>query len=156
MATVQRKVPPAALVRAFNPVARAVLSSPMHGLADKTTVILHVTGRKTGRRYDIPIGYVEINGRLVMITVAGWRVNLRGGADVEVTWRGRRRPMHATLEEDPAAVAVAYQAVIDHLSWQRAARQLGISTPDARQPTLVELRDAATEYGWSVVTLTAR
>jgi hypothetical protein len=128
----------------------------MHGLADKTTVLLHVTGRKTGRCYDIPIGYREIDGRLVMITIARWRVNLRGGADVEVTWHGRRRPMRAMLEEDPAAVAVAYQSVIDHLGWPRAARQLGISTPGDHQPTMVELRDAAAEYGWSVVTLTAR
>jgi F420H(2)-dependent quinone reductase len=156
MATVQRKGPPLALVRVFNPVARTIARSPMHGLADKTTVLLHVTGRKTGRRYDIPIGYVEIDGRLVMITIARWRVNLRGGADVEVTWHGRRRPMRAMLEEDPAAVAVAYQSVIDHLGWPRAARQLGISTPGDRQPTLVELRDAAAEYGWSIVTLTAR
>ena len=144
-----------ALVRAFNPVARALLSSPMHGLADKTTVILHVTGRRTGRRYDIPVGYVEINGRLFMVTTARWRVNLRGGADVEVTWRGHRRPMRAALEEDPAAVAVAYQAVIDHLGWPWAARRLGISAPDDRQPTVIELRDAAAENGWSVVTLTA-
>jgi len=158
MATVRRRVPfpPAALVRAFNPVARALLSSPMHGLADKTTVILHVTGRKTSRRFDIPMGYVEINGKLFMLTIARWRVNLRGGADVEVTWRGRRRPMRAVLEEDPAAVAVAYQAVIGHLGWPRAARQLGISTPGDRQPTVIELRDAAAEYGWTVVTLTAR
>jgi hypothetical protein len=154
--TVKRAVPPRAIVRATNPVARALMRSPAHGLIDKTVVVLHVTGRKTGRTYDIPIGYTEIDGQLVLVTIARWRVNLRGGADVEVTWRGRRRPMQAMLEEDPAAVAIAYQRVIGHLGWARAGRQLGISVPGDREPTAVELRDAAAEYGWSVVTLTPR
>jgi hypothetical protein len=119
-------------------------------------VVLHVTGRKTGRRYDIPVGYVLIDGRLTVITVAAWRVNLRGGADVEVTWRGRRRRMHAMLDEEPAAVAVACQRDIDQLSWRQARRQLGISGPDDRPPTVLELKEAAAEYRWSIITLTAR
>jgi len=43
-----------------------------------------VTGRKTGRRYDIPVSYVEDpDGCLTVVTVATWRLNLLGGADVE-------------------------------------------------------------------------
>ena len=115
-----------------------------------------VTGRKTGRRYDIPVGYVDMEGKLTVVTVARWRVNLRGGADVEVTLRGHLRPMHALLDEDPASVAVSYQAVINRIGWTKAQRQLGISLPGGRAPTLVELNDAAGEYGWSVITLTPR
>jgi hypothetical protein len=154
--TVKRAVPPTAMVRAFNPVARALLRSPAHGIFDSSVLILHVTGRRTGRTYDIPIGYTQIDPELVLVTIARWRVNLRGGADVEVTWRGRRRPMRAVLEEDPAAVAVAYQRVIGRLGWPAASRQLGISVSGDREPSAVELRDAATEYGWSVVTLQPR
>jgi hypothetical protein len=154
--TVKRSVPPAAVVRAINPLARALMRSPAHGLVDKSVVVLHVTGRKTGRVYDIPIGYTEIERQLVLVTIARWRVNLRGGADVDVTLRGRRRPMRAVLEEDPCAVAVAYKNVIDHLGWTTASKHLGISVPGDREPTAVELRDAAGEYGWSVVTLTPR
>jgi hypothetical protein len=140
----------------INPAVRLVLRSPLHELLDPAVVILHVTGRKTGRRYDIPVGYVLIDGRLTVITVAAWRVNLRGGADVEVTWRGHRRRMHAVLDEEPAAVAVACQRVIDQLGWRQARRQLGISGPDDRPPTVLELKEAAAEYGWSIITLTAR
>ena len=64
--------------------------------------------------------------------------------------------MHALLEEDPASVAVSYQTVIDHLGWDRARRHLGISTPEGKPPTVLELRDAAREYGWAVITLTRR
>ncbi len=154
--TVTRRVPPPGLLRTINPAMRLLLRSPLHRPLDPAFLLLHVSGRKTGHQYDIPVNYTAIEGRIVIVTVARWRVNLRGGADVEVTWHGRRRPMHALLDEDPAAVAVAYQSVISHLSWERASRQLGISTTDGRPPTVVALRDAAREYGWSVVTLTPR
>ena len=154
--TVKRSVPPPALVKMGNPVVRMLLGSPLHGVLDDSFLVLHLTGRKTGRRYDIPVGYVDMEGKLAVVTVSRWRVNLRGGADVEVTLRGRRRPMHALPEEDPAAVAVSYQAMIGRLGWTKAQRQLGILLPGGRAPTLLELSDAAGEYGWSVITLTLR
>ena len=154
--TVKRSVPPPALVKMGNPLVRMLLGSPLHRMLDDSVLVLHLTGRKTGRRYDIPVGYMDMDGKLAVVTVARWRVNLRGGADVEVTLRGCRRPMHALLEEDPASVAVSYQAMIDRIGWEKAQRQLGISLPGGRAPTLVELSDAAGEYRWSVITLTPR
>jgi hypothetical protein len=154
--TVKRSVPPPTLVKMGNPLVRMLVGSPLHGILDDSFLVLHLTGRKTGRRYHIPVGYVDMEGKLAVVTVAGWRVNLRGGADVEVTLRGCLRPMHALLEEDPAAVAVSYQVMIDRIGPKKAQRQLGISMPGGRVPTALELRDAAGEYGWSVITLTPR
>jgi len=154
--TVKRSVPPPALVKMGNPLVRILLGSPLHGVLDGSFLVLHLTGRKTGRLYNIPVGYVDMEGRLAVVTVARWRVNLRGGADVEVTRHGRRRPMHALLDEDPASVAVSYQAMIDRIGLKKAQRQLGISLPGGRAPTALELKDAAHGYGWSVITLTPR
>jgi F420H(2)-dependent quinone reductase len=154
--TVKRSVPPPALVRMGNPMVRMLLGSPLHGVFGDSVLVLHLTGRKTGRRYDIPVGYVDLEGKLAVVTVARWRVNLRGGADVEVTVHGCLRPMRALLDEDPASVAVSYQAMIDRIGWKKAQRQLGISLSGGRAPTLLELNDAAREYDWSVITLTPR
>ena len=154
--TVKRSVPPPTLVKMGNPLVRVLLGSPLHGVLGDSFLVLHLTGRKTGRRYNIPVGYVDLEGRLAVVTVARWRVNLRGGADVEVTRRGHLRPMHALLDEDPASVAVSYQAMIDRIGLTKAQRQLGISLPGGRAPTTLELEDAAREYGWSVITLTPR
>jgi F420H(2)-dependent quinone reductase len=154
--TVKRSVPPPALVKMGNPLVRMLLGSPLHGMLDESFLVLHLTGRKTGRRYNIPVGYVDMEGKLAVVTVARWRVNLRGGADVEVTLRGRLRLMHALLAEDPASVAVSYQAMIDRIGPKKAQRQLGISLPSGRVPTALELKEAAHEYGWSVITLAAR
>ena len=154
--TVKRSVPPPTLVKMGNPLVRMLLGSPLHGVLGDSFLVLHLTGRKTGHRYNIPVGYVDMEGRLAVVTVARWRVNLRGGADVEVTRHGHRRPMHALLDEDPASVAVSYQAMIDRIGLKKAQRQLGISLPGGRAPTALELKDAAHEYGWSVITLTPR
>ncbi len=153
---VHQVVPPRTLVKMGNPFVRLLLGSQLHGLMDHAVLVLHVTGRLTGRQYDIPVNYVDIDGRLSVVTSARWRLNLRGGAYVEVTLRGRRHLMRAMLEEDPAAVAVAYQEVISRLGWLKASRHLGIAGPDGHQPTVLELKRAAREYGWSVITLTAR
>ena len=154
--TVRRSVPPRAMVKMGNPLVRMLLDSPLHEVLDDSFLVLHLTGRKTGRRYDIPVGYVDMGGRLIVVTVARWRVNLRGGADVEVTLRGCPRRMHALLDEDPASVAVSYQAMIGRIGWKKAQRQLGISVSRGREPTILELKDAAHEYGWTVITLTPR
>ena len=153
---VKRSVPPPTLVKMGNPLVRMLLGSPLHGVLDDSFLVLHLTGHKTGRRYDIPVGYVDMEGRLTVVTVARWRVNLRGGADVQVTRHGCLRPMHALLDEEPASVAVSYQAMIDRIGPKKALRQLGISLPRGRAPTALELKDAAREYGWSVITLTPR
>ncbi len=152
-AIAQRK-PPSTLLKVGNPVVRVLLGSPLHRGLDSSLLVLHVTGRKTGRHYDIPVSYADIDGRPTIVTTAAWRANLRGGADVDVTLRGCRRPMHALLTEDPSAVAVSYQTLITRLGWDKARHHLGISVRGNRPPTVLELKDAAHEYGWSVITLT--
>ena len=61
--TVKRSVPPPTLVKTGNPLVRVLLGSPLHGMLDDSFVVLHLTGRKTGRRYDIPVGYVDMEGK---------------------------------------------------------------------------------------------
>ena len=72
-ATVKRSVPPPTLVKMGNPLVRMLLGSPLHGVLDHSFLVLHLTGCKTGRRYDIPVGFVDMDGQL---TVARWRVNI--------------------------------------------------------------------------------
>ena len=61
-AAVKRSVPPPTLVNMGNPLVRMLLGSPLHGMADHAFLVLHVTGRKTGRCYNIPVGFVDVGG----------------------------------------------------------------------------------------------
>lgn len=152
--TVSRRIPPQRLISLMNPLVRGLLASPLHGAVDSALLTLHLIGRRTGRRYDIPVGYVEIDGRLLVVTQHRWRANLRGGRDVEVTRRGHRHGVHAELDDDPASVARTLRGMTERIGWKATRRQTGLETPDGHTPTLTELEVAARAYDLAVVTLT--
>jgi len=151
----KRPSPSPALVKICNPLVRLVLDSLLHQVLDSRVLILHVPGRKTGRSYDVPVRYLNTGGKFIIVTADRWRVNLRGRTEIDVTLHRRRRPMHVVLDEDPASAAVGFHAVITRIGWKKAQRQLGISLPDGRAPTVLELASAARQHGWSIITLTA-
>jgi hypothetical protein len=62
-----RSIPPQRLINLVNPIVRAVLQSPLHRMLDGALLVLHITGRKTGRRYTIPVSYVDLDGYLIVI-----------------------------------------------------------------------------------------
>jgi hypothetical protein len=146
-------VPPQRLVHAVNPLVRFALRSPLHVVLDPALLTLHVTGRRSGRCYDIPVGYVDVEGRLMVVTQRRWRANLRGGADVAVTHGGRRVRMRAELDEEPASVARTLSAVIDRIGWKAARTQLGLTVTERRTPTVAELEEAVREYDLATITL---
>jgi deazaflavin-dependent oxidoreductase (nitroreductase family) len=96
--------PFAVLNRTANPVVRAVLSSPLHPLLSRSLALITVTGRRSGRRYTVPIGYRQHRDR-VLINVGwpehkhSWR-NLKDAAQVEMRIRGARRKGQASARGD--------------------------------------------------------
>jgi len=138
---VEEGQPPRLVIRLLNPVMRALLRSPLHGLASRQFLLLTITGRRTGRTYTIPVGRHGSGGTLVVYAAGGWRANLRGGAPVRVTLGGRERAGFATLEEDPDRVAQAYRTRLQELGL-RDARQLGLKVNVDRLPTVEEIKPA--------------
>ena len=78
--------------RTLNPVVRALLRSPLHRVLSGRLALITVTGRRSGRRFTIPVGYRREDGH-VRIAVGlpqrkRWWRNLRGGAAVTVRLAG--------------------------------------------------------------------
>jgi len=128
--------PPAAMLRVSNPVMRGLLRSPVGGRMRRQFMVLRFFGRRTGRRYDVPVVAHRLDGELYALTDAAWRNNFRGGADVEVTLDGHVTRMRGQLLDDPEAVAPLYARAIEHFGVKRAQRMLGlkIHTPGPRRP----------------------
>jgi len=147
------QAPPGTVGRARDAVVRALLTSRAHRLAGDRMIVLHLVGRRTGRRYDVPVGRHEIGGRAYVLTHGRWRANLHGGAPVEITHRGVRRPGRGVLLEDPDQVAGLYRDVIGRLGPVRAGRQLGLRLPGGTAPTRDQLRDAVRTHGLAAVEL---
>jgi hypothetical protein len=148
---VRRQPPPALLLTVFNPIFSAILRSPVHRVADGSFMVLHLTGRKTGKRYSIVVGRHELEGGLSVLTGSPWRVNVRGGADVQITDRGVTRPARAVLVEEPGEVAAVYAAEIERLGRKGAQRALGLKINVERAPTRAELEDVVRRDHLSVI-----
>ena len=152
---VQHVQPPKAPYRVVNRGLGWVLSSPRRASrVGEHLLLLHLSGRKTGRRIDVPVAFRNASDRrLLVLTSSGWRVNLRERKDVEVTLRGRRCPAEAGLVEDADAVARVYQALITEQGYAKAGRRMGIRINVDRVPTHEELVDAARRDNLSLIYL---
>jgi hypothetical protein len=81
--------------RVVNPLVRAVLRSPAHGLLSGHLALLTVTGRRSGRAFTFPVGYHR-DGDRVTVGVdwperKRWWRNLSDAAPVEIWLAGVRR-----------------------------------------------------------------
>jgi hypothetical protein len=81
------------LNRIGNPFVSLLLQSPIHGLLDARAMLITVTGRKTGRTYTMPVGYVRERDTLTVLSRRGrtWWRNLEEPAPVFVRLRGRQQ-----------------------------------------------------------------
>jgi hypothetical protein len=75
----------------LNVAMRLVLATPvLRRVVGGRVLVVEVVGRRTGRRYRIPVGYVRDGDRLLVGTAGTWRRNLVPGRPVPVTVAGRR------------------------------------------------------------------
>ena len=88
-----------------NTLIKGLLRSPLHRVMSKNTMLMTVTGRKTGKQYVVVVRYVRDGERIVCYTDSKWWINLRGGAPVQMLIAGATVSGIAAPVEDPARVA---------------------------------------------------
>jgi hypothetical protein len=153
-AAVEPAHPPAAMLRVSNPLVRGLLRSPAGGPMRRQFMVLRFFGRKTGRRYDVPVVAHRLAGELYALTDAAWRHNFRGGTDVEVTLDGRVTRMRGQLLDDPETVAPLYARAINRFGVKRAQRMLGLKIRTPETPATEALAEAARRYHLCAIRLT--
>jgi deazaflavin-dependent oxidoreductase (nitroreductase family) len=93
--------------RLVNRIVLTMLATPLVARGPgKLLLTLYVTGRKSGRRYTLPVAYVRHEGALLIGTPFGWGRNLRTGEPVEIRLLGRKQAADVrvfTSEEDVTA-----------------------------------------------------
>ena len=117
------------LMTRLNPLVAWVLRSPLHPMLDRMLLMLQVTGRRTGRRYWIPVGY-QRDGDTITVLVSKaprkqWWRNYRDPGPADVLLHGRT--LHGRAHVLPAESA-AFQEAIDR-TFRRVpglGRQFGI------------------------------
>jgi hypothetical protein len=124
-------------MRVVNPFVRPVLRSRRLGRRLSLQALLEFNGRRSGRRYRVPVCLHDIDGQATVFTERPWRLNLAGGADVTVTQRGVRRRGRATLmDASPLEIGHAMRAALDNGA---TAFELGLKVERGHQPTIADL-----------------
>lgn len=106
------------ILRALKPAILALLSSPLHGMLSRDVLALTWTGRRSGRRYTLPLSYVETGGSVYLCTRpegSGWWKNVRDAGEVELVLGGRKIRAKATLvESDSEEASDGLRAFVAH------------------------------------------
>jgi deazaflavin-dependent oxidoreductase (nitroreductase family) len=81
-----------ALQSLVNRVVRALLRTPLicRGIG-RRLITVYVVGRKSGRRYTIPVAYTQEGNHLLIGSPFPWARNLRTNQPLEIRLKGRRR-----------------------------------------------------------------
>lgn len=146
------RVPSTRVLRLVNPFVSAILRSPLHGLLSRSTLLLTLTGRKSGKQFTFPVGYTRVGETFSIYSGHGWWKNLRGGAPVVVYFRGRRRTGRAEVIDDPEIVLAEVEHLIAVYGPKAAGRRVGLVLEPNHLPSRDELARAM--QGHVVVHLT--
>jgi deazaflavin-dependent oxidoreductase (nitroreductase family) len=91
-----------------NALVRGVLRSPLHRVLSRSLLLLVYRGRRTGREYTVPVGYVRDGDELIVLVgeahLKSWWRNFRGPERVEVVLGGRRLAGEARVVTGAEAV----------------------------------------------------
>ncbi|MGW4353120.1 nitroreductase/quinone reductase family protein [Nocardia sp. NPDC004582] len=106
----------------INAVIRGLLRAPVLSLrVGKRLCILHVVGRKSGTRYDVPVAYTRHAGDILIgAGTRPWVSNIRSGVPIEVSFGGPRRPADAEVISDAdTVVRLSEDIARDNKQWAR-------------------------------------
>jgi hypothetical protein len=100
---IQMRVMPI-VFRIVNVPMRFVLGLPISTPFGKRLMLVHLTGRKTGRHYRQPVSYVR-DGEMLLTPGGGrWKLNLVAGQPAHVRVRGRDIYLRPDLAREPTEV----------------------------------------------------
>jgi hypothetical protein len=139
---IRTRVPNVRVLHAINPIVSAILRSPFHDLLSDSVLLLTFSGRKTGKRYSVPVGYIPDGDAFTVISVHGWWPNLRGGQPLSVRLRRREYCARAEVMEDPTAVVEEVDRLVDRFGLSGASRRIGIALDITPPPTREEIAEA--------------
>ncbi len=91
-------------MRFINILVRLLLRSPFHGVLSGNTVVIGFTGLRSGKRYAVPVSYIQDGTTIRCFTAGRWWRNLRGGVPVSLRLRGEDVTGRAEVVTDDKAV----------------------------------------------------
>ena len=90
---------------------RQILSSPLHGILSKNTLLIHFTGQKSGRKYTTPVNFSHADNKVWITSQPDrvWWRNLGKNPEVGLTIYGKKISGTAKLLESGEASAAGLE-----------------------------------------------
>ena len=119
-----------------------ILRSSFHGILSEGTMLITVTGSKTGRKYTLPVGYYHEGEFLWVMTSRdrSWWRNLKCGSQVELLLK--RNPVKGFAEVEEKDVEARIGEYLQHIP--QSAGPLGIHVENG-MPCKEDIQRAAQE-----------
>ncbi len=127
----------------YNPIVKFLLRSPLHGAMSGSTLLITYTGRKSGKRYSLPVSYIRKHNTLTSVSSRSriWWRNLRGEATVELLLQGQQHKAVGEVLEDPVEVVEGLRAYL--LQAPQLARFFNIAHDEEGKPDQHDLEREA-------------
>lgn len=126
-----------------NPAMVTLLRSPLHRLLSQALMILIFEGRRSGKRYTIPVGYLREGNRLYLFSHSAWSNNFVGGAPVAVRLRGKLRRGMARIIDDPATINHVIRRMVS-VRGEAMAQRMGFVTRGTNGTTELRIPQGTT------------
>ena len=124
-----------------NRLVRGLLATPLVcRMLGRRLLTIYAVGRRSGRRYTVPVAYCRHQGQLLVGTQFRWIRNLRSGEPVQIRLLGQRRTAEVRVftREDEVVDLLAVLAR-DNKGFARFNR---IGLDEGGQPSLEDLYQA--------------
>ncbi|VAW32125.1 hypothetical protein MNBD_CHLOROFLEXI01-128 [hydrothermal vent metagenome] len=129
----------------FNKMMLWMLRSPLHGIVSKDIMLITIAGRKSGKKYTLPVSYVREGNKVICSTdraVRLWWRNLRGGANVTLWLRGKEVTGQATvIYDDPEAIAKGIETMLKYVP--RDAKYYNVRLDGGKRPLAEDIAQSA-------------
>ena len=116
-----------------------LLRSPLHSFVSRNMALISVTGKVTGKTYQLPVNYQK-SADTVWVTsykYRNWWKNLRDGASVVIRIQGVDFHGQATVHETPTGVIEGLKAYFELAP--EAARYFSVSLDTEGNPDPADL-----------------
>lgn len=133
----QRQVP-----KFMNRVMTFLMRTPLHGIISQHIMLITFRGRKSGKLFTTPIGYMRQGDTVSSFTDHRWWRNLVVQPEVTLRIQGKRYQGTAeVIHEDKETIARELLAYCEHIPM--AARAFNVRLDTSGKPTLETTREAA-------------
>lgn len=127
-----------------NQIIRGLLRTPLLcRVVGNRLVTLYVVGRKTGRRYVLPVAYVRDGDALLIGTPFAWVRNLRTGEQITVRLKGKRRVADVRIYADEREVVQKFGKMASENHQFAGFNRIGFDDAGNPNPTDLHLAWAA-------------